>query len=130
MHELSLARAIVRTALEHSGGNRVVGVNLRVGALRQVVPDSLAFYFEVAARETPLEGARLQQEPVAALLRCPACAREWDPAPAPAPGWQAIVPIFRCPDCGAAGAETLRGGELEVESIEIEEESEACTAHG
>ena len=42
VHELSISSAIVDTALRHAGGRRVTAVNLRVGGLRQVVPDSLA----------------------------------------------------------------------------------------
>ena len=45
-------------------------VSLRIGHLRQVVPDSLAFYFELVSRETLCEGARLEQEVVPARLRC------------------------------------------------------------
>ncbi|MGH2858700.1 MAG: hydrogenase maturation nickel metallochaperone HypA, partial [Solirubrobacteraceae bacterium] len=62
MHELSLSGAIVDTAVRHARGRRVTLVSLRVGALRQVVPDSLAFYFEFVARGTLCEGARLEQE--------------------------------------------------------------------
>jgi hydrogenase nickel incorporation protein HypA/HybF len=129
MHELSLARAVVETAASHAGGMPVVSVQLRVGALRQVVPESLEFYFEIAARETACDGARLEQEAVAALMRCPACGAEWDPAPPPAAGWAAVVPVLRCPGCDAAGAEALRGEELEVAYIEVEE-GEVCTARG
>jgi hydrogenase nickel incorporation protein HypA/HybF len=128
MHELSVARAVVGTAASHAGGRPVVAVKLRVGALRQVVPSSLEFYFAIAARESLCDGACLDQEPVAALLRCPGCETEWDPAPPPAESWAMVVPVFRCPGCGAAGAEVVRGDELEVESIEVETEGEACTA--
>ena len=40
------------------------------GSLRQVVPDTLEFYFEFVARGTVCEGARLEQEVVEARLRC------------------------------------------------------------
>jgi hydrogenase nickel incorporation protein HypA/HybF len=93
----------------------VTGVKLRVGHLRQVVPDSLAFYFGLVSRETLCEGARLEQEVVPARLRCAGCEMEWDPEDA----W------FRCTACGGAG-EVIAGDELEVESIEVEEA--ACTA--
>jgi hydrogenase nickel incorporation protein HypA/HybF len=93
----------------------VTVVSLRIGHLRQVVPDSLAFYFELVSRESLCEGARLEQEYVPALLRCDACEREWDPQDA----W------FACAGCGGAG-EVIAGNELEVESIEVEEA--ACTA--
>jgi hypothetical protein len=38
-----------------------------------------------------------------------------------------VLPVFRCPACERADADVLRGGELEVESIEIAEEEE-CIA--
>jgi hydrogenase nickel incorporation protein HypA/HybF len=110
VHELSLSGAIVGTVVKHAAGRRVTVVNLRVGALRQVVPDTLDFYFGFVARGTVCEGARLEQELVPARVRCAPCAREW-----------AIdMPIFRCPGCGGA-AEVASGNEFEVESIDVEE---------
>ena len=120
MHELAISSAIVDTALRHAGGRRVSAVNLRIGTLRQVVPDSLSFYFGIVARDTLCEDASLELELVRALLRCGACGREWDPAPGPALDG-VLIPMFRCPGCGAAGAQTLAGDELEVESIEVED---------
>ena len=115
MHELSVSSAVLDTVLKHAAGRRVTVVSLRIGHLRQVVPDSLAFYFELVSRESLCEGARLEQEYVPAVLRCAGCEREWDPEDA----W------FRCSGCGGAG-EVIAGNELEVESIEVEEA--ACTA--
>ncbi len=120
MHELSISQAIADTVMRHAGGRKVARVDLRLGALRQVVPDSLAFYFEIVGRDTVCEGAELHLELVDALLRCPECSSEWDPAPQPALDGM-LTPAFRCPGCGAAGAQTLAGDELEVESIEVEE---------
>jgi hydrogenase nickel incorporation protein HypA/HybF len=120
MHELSISSAIVNTVVKHAAERPVNAVKLRVGALRQVVPGSLAFYFEIVARGTVCEGAELELELVPALLRCPACVGEWDPAPEPALDG-VLIPAFRCPTCGSAGAETLTGDELEVESIEVSE---------
>jgi hydrogenase nickel incorporation protein HypA/HybF len=121
MHELSLASAIIDTANRHAKGRRVVVVALRVGHLRQVVPQSLAFYFEHVARGTLCEGARLEQEVVAARLCCDDCAHEW---PIEAVG-------FRCPACQGSTVSVATGDELEVESIEVETEIEdqevACT---
>ena len=116
MHELSLSGAIVNTAVKHAGGRRVTVVNLRVGRLRQVVPDTLDFYFAFVANGTLCEGARLEQELIEARLRCNGCAYEW-----------AIdLPHFRCPVCGGADVEVASGNEFEVESIEVEED--ACIA--
>ena len=54
---------------------------------------------------------------IAARLECTACAREWE----------IELPVFRCPTCGGADVRVAAGDELEVESIEVEEEP-ACTA--
>ena len=125
MHELSVASAIAETAIRHAQGRRVVAVELKLGALRQVVDDSLVFLFGIATRETLCEGARLEIEPITGLLRCRACGAEWDPAPAPAyeDGELFALPRFRCPACGEAGAEVLAGDELLVDSIEVEDDA-------
>jgi hydrogenase nickel incorporation protein HypA/HybF len=114
MHELSISSAIVATAVKHADGRRVTLVSLTVGALRQVVPESLEFYFEIVARGTLCEGARLRQTLVPARARCGGCG-PWEVEP---------LALFRCPRCGEAAA--VSGNELEVESIEVEEE--ACIA--
>jgi hydrogenase nickel incorporation protein HypA/HybF len=134
VHELSISSAIVDTSLRHAGGRQVSAVSVKAGALRQVVPESLRFYFEIVARDTSCARARLELEVVPAWLHCGACEREWDPAPEPRGGHLALGPVlpsFRCPDCGLAGADVIRGDELEVESIEVvESEEEPCIARG
>jgi hydrogenase nickel incorporation protein HypA/HybF len=118
MHELSVARAVVDIATRHGGGRRVTAVQLRVGHLRQVAPDSLAFAFEHVAVGTPCEGARLDQEVVPGRLVCAACHH----------GWELDAAMFRCPRCDSPDVRITAGNEVEVESIEVEELEEACIA--
>jgi hydrogenase nickel incorporation protein HypA/HybF len=118
VHELSIASAIVTTAARHADGCRVTAVRVRVGRMRQVVPDSLQFCFGMVARESLCEGARLELEVIPAVLRCAACAHEWE----------IESPPFRCPLCSCGEVTAIRGEELEVESIEIEEKEDACIA--
>lgn len=118
MHELSLSRAVISTALKHAEGRQVAGVSLRVGRLRQVVPETLRFYFAFAARGTQCDGAQLEIEVVDVRLRCNACADIWD----------IEIPDFRCRACAGSDVSVIAGDEFQIESIEVEEE--ACTAHG
>lgn len=111
MHELSLSSAVLATVIKHAEGRRVTVVNLRIGQLRQVVPDSLEFYFEFVSRGTVCEGARLEQELVPAVLRCEPCQRQWE----------LELPAFRCPFCGGSEVSVRSGQEFQVESIEVEE---------
>jgi hydrogenase nickel incorporation protein HypA/HybF len=117
MHELSVSSAIVDTVVRHAAGRQVTAVDIRIGALRQVVPDSLAFYLGIVSRETVCEGAAFRQELIAARLRCDECETEW----------AADSPAFRCPGCAGSAVEVLCGNELEVESIEVETEAQ-CIA--
>ena len=71
----------------------------------------------LVSQETVCEGARLELEVVPAVLRCRPCEREWT----------IDVPAFRCPHCGGSHVAVLAGNELEVESIEVEEDI-ACIA--
>ncbi len=112
MHELALSRAILASASKHARGRRVTRVSVSVGALRQVVGDSLAFHFEILARETICDGALLDLHPVPARLRC-ACGEEWELAEL----------AFRCPRCDGADVSVLDGDQLRIDSIEVEEEA-------
>lgn len=114
---MALSSAIAATAEKHARGRPVKVVSLRVGKLRQVIPESLSFYFDIVTRGTVCEGARLEQEIVPARLRCASCEHEWEPD----------FPEFRCPACVHAEVSVLSGQEFEVESIEVEEDEE-CTA--
>jgi hydrogenase nickel incorporation protein HypA/HybF len=110
VHELSLSSAIVNTVAKHARGRTVTVVNLRVGRLRQVVPDTLEFYFEFVARDSVCEGARLHQEVIPARLRCRGCEHEWE----------IEIPAFRCPVCAGSDVAVASGDEFEVESIEVD----------
>ncbi len=113
MHELSLSSAILDTVERHAAGRRVSRVNLTVGGLRQVVPDSLDFYFEIVSRDTVCDGAELRQTLVEGRARCDECAYEWE----------LDLPLFRCPVCGES-AHPVAGEEFMVESIEVSETTE------
>jgi hydrogenase nickel incorporation protein HypA/HybF len=112
MHELSIADAVVTIASRHAAGRKVARVELRVGHLRQVVPDSLTFAFELVSAGTELEGAELVIEEVPASVRCNACAAETVLEEFPA----------HCAVCGALDVEVTGGDELLVEALEIEDQ--------
>lgn len=111
MHELAIADAVVRIACEQAGGRRVAAVELKVGHLRQVVPDALSFAFELVAAGTEAEGAELVIEEVPLAGRCRDCGTEDALAGLP----------LSCPACGALDVELTAGEELRVEALELEE---------
>jgi hydrogenase nickel incorporation protein HypA/HybF len=122
MHELSIAEAVVDLATRHAAGRRVVGVEVKVGHLRQVVPDSLHFAFGLVAQGTALDGAELRIEHVAAAGRCRDC------------GAESVLEDFplRCARCGGLDLEVLAGEELLLDALELEQEpvTNERMAHG
>ena len=116
MHELSLAGAIIATAAKHADGRPVAVVSLRVGTLRQVVPDTLRFYFSSWPATASAKGPSLRSR----------SSRRGCAAGRAAIEWSIDIPHFRCPACGGSEVEIASGNEFEVESIEIEEV--ACIA--
>ena len=111
MHELSLAGAVVAIARDHARGRRVAAVDVRIGRLRQVVPEALEFAFELVAAGTEVEGAELRVEHVPVRVRCARCEIESEAPEFP----------LACAGCGSVDVDVVAGDELLVESLELEE---------
>jgi hydrogenase nickel incorporation protein HypA/HybF len=100
----------------------VLRVRVKVGRLRQVVPDSLAFYFDLATELRPVcQGAELIWRAEDAVLKCNSCGSEWDPAPPPAHENSELVVRFSCPRCDSGDHSVISGDDVIVESIDVEE---------
>ncbi|MDR6979693.1 hydrogenase nickel incorporation protein HypA/HybF [Streptomyces sp. 3330] len=113
MHEMSVALAVVdqvAEAAERAGDVTAVrSVRLQVGELAGVVPDSLAFCFELVCAGTLLEGAELVTEAVPGRARCTPCGHEW------AVG---MPPRLTCPACDGTTTDLLAGRELRIAAVQ------------
>lgn len=112
MHEVSIVEALleqVRTELQAYPDTPVRTIRVRVGALRQVVPEMLTFCYDAAVRGTQLEGCRLDIEQLPAEARCRRCSLTF----AVAEDW------LVCPRCGKAETDLLHGDELDLMSLEL-----------
>ena len=112
MHELSLSSAIVNTVVKHADGRRVTVVELRVGKLRQVVPDTLAFCWTLVSEGTDLAGSVLDVERVPATLRCRVCDEQFT-----LDGTIAFV----CPACKSLDVEVVSGEDFDVTALDLAE---------
>ena len=112
MHELSLCQELARMIAERAaadGFTRVRRVVLEVGALSHVMPEALAFGFDVATQGGPAEGAVLE------LLRPPGTA------------WCADCAVQvglatrgdGCPRCGGHKLLVTGGDELRLKELEV-----------
>lgn len=115
MHELSMVESLIEELLklqEEHRWERINTVRLRIGAMRQVIPEIMQFAFDMTIEGTPLEGARLVLEEVPLRKQCRACGRVWT---------EGDKALFLCEYCGSADVELKEGMELEIESLEVEE---------
>jgi hydrogenase nickel incorporation protein HypA/HybF len=112
LHELSIADAVVAIARDHARGRRVTRVEVKIGHLRQVVPDALEFAFELVATGTNVEGAELAIEQIPTRVACRACTSE------------TVVSEFPlvCEHCGSADVDVTAGEELLVDALELADE--------
>jgi hydrogenase nickel incorporation protein HypA/HybF len=115
MHEMGVAMQIIEIASASIPKNmalaRVERVNLKVGKLSAIVSDSLRFCFEIAAKDTQLEGAELKIDEIPVVAHCNDCGFQWS----------IEEPVFTCKKCTSGSIELLSGRELDIESIEIAE---------
>ena len=109
MQIIEIAAASLPEDMRHA---RVERVNLKVGKLSAIVTDSLRFCFEIAAKETPLNGAELSIEEIPVVARCNDCRHKWT----------IENPVFKCEKCNSGEIELLSGRELDIDSIEIADE--------
>ncbi|MFH2100310.1 MAG: hydrogenase maturation nickel metallochaperone HypA [Pseudomonadota bacterium] len=91
----------------------VEAVNLKLGKLTAVVPESLRFCFTVVTKDTSLEGAKLHIEELPIVVQCRGC------------GFHSTIdtPEFKCAQCGGPDLDILSGRELTVSTIEMAEET-------
>jgi len=116
MHEMGIALQIIEIATESipvdAGDVRVEKINLKIGKLAAVVPDSLRFCFDIAVKDTLLDGAQLVIKELPVVARCRDCETQWTIS----------SPAFTCENCNSGSLEILSGRELDIESIEIAQE--------
>lgn len=114
MHEFSIGQSLVETVLSEwkradPTPRRLIRVTVVVGALRQIVPEYLAFAYEEFSKGTIAEGSTLETRCAPVKYACAAC------------GWRGERndEIFRCERCGSTDVEVTGGTELYLEGMEV-----------
>jgi hydrogenase nickel incorporation protein HypA/HybF len=113
MHELAVTQSMLEIVLRHAhqaGGVQVSAIYLVVGQLSSILDDSVAFYWDIVARGTPAEGARLHFRRIPARFRCEACGTEF----------LLQEETRECPACASQSVRLIAGDEFAVESIEVD----------
>ena len=115
MHEVAIVEALIEQVEDEvsraGAAGRVTRLDLSIGRLSGVNPDSIRFALELLAPGTLIESARVKIREPAVVCVCAACNARTD-----VDQWTDACPRCESPDV------TLEGGrELTLESIELED---------
>ena len=108
MHEYTLTRSVIETAVINSGGAAVTRIALAIGEASGVSGESIELYFDIVAKDTLCADAELTIERIAPKMKCGRCGELFIRKPF----------SFSC-ECGGDGAPTDIGREFYVKYIEI-----------
>jgi len=121
MHEFSAALAIVETAVQAAQQNnvsKVTAVNVEVGEFTFLVPEQLIFNFEIASKNTVVEGAKLQITKKKGVLKCNDCGFEGESEVDPDVSSQiAVFSPMKCPKCKGSSTKIVGGKEFIITDI-------------
>lgn len=116
MHEMGIAEGILSSSLDaavEADAVRITKVRVTIGVLTEVCEDALQFAWEAIRPGTLAEDATLEVTMVEASSRCADCGHEWT---------HDRYSGAQCPSCGGWLVRLLRGRELKIDSIDIDEE--------
>lgn len=114
MHELSIAMSIVDTVIkqaEAASAGDVVEVELDIGVYSGIEVESLEFSLDVATKDSILEKTVFRINRVEAVAECPDCHHLYTPEGV----------FSHCPECKQPGIRLIRGTELQIKSLLVEQ---------
>lgn len=124
MHELSMATEIVEVVRKSLEGHKVKvvkEVEIEMGELHRITPEQMKQVFEMAAKDTLVEGAKLKVKIKKGKIKCMDC------------GYSGSIDVEiehdhdhsmhpHCPECDGLSLEILEGNDIEVRNIKAEVE--------
>ena len=112
MYEYSLTNSVNNAiqALCRKTGWKIRRITLKIGGLRPVNPELMAFIFAGVSKDTPAEGAIFSVMMIPVTYYCYNCKKK---------GIREDTQ-FMCPHCGSRNVQLLSGLEFSLEVLEVE----------
>lgn len=93
---------------ERMGAAKICSLQVEIGKLSGVLPDSVRFCFDLVTEGTTMQGARLDIDEPEGSARCVSCGAEFS----------AEGPVVLCA-CGSSDVQLLSGTQLRIRSVEV-----------
>lgn len=116
MHEASIAMSILDTVIgqcRQEGYGVIESVRVQIGAAAGILPDALAFAFDIAKEETIAADAVLIIDLVPLGGICHGCGREFEVN-------DNSRFVFECPICASSSIKIDRGHEMRIVDMEVD----------
>lgn len=113
MHELPVTESILEIALRYAkqaDARQITELNLVIGQLSSIIDDSIQFYWDIIAKDTIAEGARLNFQRIPTQMTCQDCHMAFSPQD----------DDFACPNCRSQQVRITAGDEFFLESIQVD----------
>ena len=113
MHEASIALSVLKTVTdecERLGFSDIESIRLRIGAGAGILPDALAFAFDIAKKDTIARKAQLQIESIPVGGLCNDCGATFE---------STERFILDCPHCHGTNFNINKGYEMDIVDMEV-----------
>lgn len=110
---MSIAQSVIDIVKDEMARNNAAilrSVDLKVGSMSCIVPESLISCFEIMISGTEFEGARLNIEVMPLMAYCNSCDKEFEIKDS----------AFYCTNCGEMEIDILSGRDLSISEIEVD----------
>jgi len=109
VHELSICSSMLGIVRDNAAGRKVRAVHVRIGEMRQIVPDTLTYCWSLVTEQSELEGVELLVERIPAKIRCTGCGHE-----------QLLNELaFICGTCSSSAVDLIEGDEFLITSLDL-----------
>ena len=111
MHEFSIMQNLLKIIEKEAEANSLSKVNaitVKIGKLRQVVPEFIEFAFTTIAKDTVAANAKLNIESIPITIHCGKCNQDYP----------VIEDTYTCPKCDSIDIKVITGKEIILASIE------------
>jgi hydrogenase nickel incorporation protein HypA/HybF len=94
---------------DNAAGREVRAVHVRIGEMRQIVPDTLTYCWSLVTEQSELQGVELLVERIPAKIRCTGCGHQ-----------QLLNELeFVCGACAGSAVDLIEGDEFLITSLDL-----------